>query len=205
MTKKLNLGNGQQIYCQFYSGDDVPSELSSSFSNVKRARDYYNSRHALLLALKETIPLPAPLSFEQLEIIDHRILAAFPQTKVSLSHTGPLAVAAASTAENILSLGIDIEKVDRQIKVGVEHYIAHPHDDHFESLKLWVIKEACFKAIAPLVDKHRHTPLVLKDIWVKQGYFGLDLELDIVGYFQIDIEQYNENQLFLAVAWVFQT
>ncbi len=203
MTKKNNLGNGPIRYCQFYLGDDCPPHLLSQFPSAKRARDFYNSRQALLKALKLLDRNFKTLEYNQLDIIGHRHLVGHPTTLVSLSHTGNCSAGLVSNDQSIQSIGIDIEKTTRMVRPGVENYIGHPHDQKMSLLELWVAKEACFKAASPIWQTERAAPLVLKDFWVRDSSFGLDHQETPIGHFSLNIERYLDDEFWIAHAWIY--
>lgn len=124
----------------------------------KRLREYAASRQALA----EVCHLQ---SYEELEILNHLHLLRDPEIKVSLSHTRGLACAAASRA--VTSLGIDLEFKDREFNSQVAKFFLLQDDIELPLLQLWGIKEAAFKAIAPLnLHQGIKEVLVLKDLTV---------------------------------------
>lgn len=46
-----------------------------------------------------------------------------------------------------LSVGIDIESLERQVKEAIAKRIAHPSDAKLRNLELWCLKEAVFKCL----------------------------------------------------------
>ena len=154
-----------------------------------------SSRGALVTCLQEaglTIT-----SFDQLEITNHHYLTLFKNFKVSLSHHKKMGAAITSNDPKVLSIGIDIEDQNREVKEGTTKYFHHPKDD-FETpyLKKWVAKEAIFKAVFPLWNNER--PLVLTDFWISKNTFGTsDQELG-------KIEWFLEKELLGAKAFLFK-
>ena len=160
-------------------------------------RNYYNSRKALLSILKEF----GPWTMHDLEIKRHLHLIRDPKIKVSLSHTKQYGAAACSNAPDILSVGIDLELSNRQMKDGSEKYFVNDMDPKEDSLKLWVKKEAAFKALSPLVKK-KYPNLLLKQIWVTDDSFGIYPQKKVLGSLKLEIiEEFNE-KFYKATSWI---
>lgn len=152
-----------------------------------------SSRGALKLCLEE-IGLNIKNHIE-LEVTNHHYLKYFENINVSLSHHKKMGAAIISNDPKIISIGIDIEDKNREVKEGTTKYFHHPKDD-FERpfIKKWVAKEAIFKAIFP-VWKNKKT-LVLTDFWIVKNSFGIDEK--ILG----EIEWFREANLLGANAFL---
>lgn len=171
------------MICDFYTNNQVD----------KKQRNFYISRHAILKALNRE-----DLDINDLDIVNHSYLKRFPSILVSLSHTKDYAVALIhdnnSEKTKLKSIGVDFELSNREVKADVLKYIGHIKDSEYSPLELWVIKEACFKALSPIYGTE-----LMKEIWINNGEFGLkeskigDFEYSLVNKF---------NQTFLiAKAW----
>ena len=151
--------NIQVAYCQ--EGDER-KEFLECYSEQKAQGyprsfgEYYSSRLALrrcLLAEKIS------LSPKALEIVNYHHLNFYPSCLVSLSHArleDSLCVAAAILGKDsdYCSLGVDIEWGKRSLPLGLLRRILHPEDTpSLGSLELWMMKEAAYKALWPLVEE----------------------------------------------------
>lgn len=202
MANFLEFSNDVLLSWHFYQGEAAPAPWIDQFPSPSRARDFYNSRMALLHGLQESEPIFNELTIDKLEIENHTHLKDFPEYKVSLSHSRNTGAAIFTKDSSIRSVGIDIELISRPIKAGIEHYLEHPLDLPHSPLQLWVIKEACFKAAAPFYQQRKSGPLVLKDFWVKEDCFGLFEEQEIIGRFALNIEQHFDDEFWVAKAWL---
>ena len=151
--------NIQLAYCQEM---DDRREFLACYSEEKAHgyrrsfEEYYSSRLALrrcLLAEKISLRPKA------LEIVNYHHLSSHPHCVVSLSHTRLknslcVAVAALGKDSDYCSLGVDIEWGKRSLPLGPLRRILHPEDTpYLGSLELWVMKEAAYKALWPLVEE----------------------------------------------------
>jgi phosphopantetheinyl transferase (holo-ACP synthase) len=125
---------------------------------------------------------------------------------VSLSHTSPNLAAAVVGEKSIFqSVGIDLEKSGRQMKINSGHHFLNESDDpelHNELLKGWCKKEAAFKAWSPFWDQEKEgKPLVLKDLDIRGKHFykrGSKIEL---GFVELIETNYLDIDLYLTLAW----
>lgn len=141
------------------------------------------------------------IEYKDLEIVDYLYLKKAPQYKVSISHTEEFGAAAASDSEDILSVGIDIELQQRSMRAGSEKYFVNEQDMETSSLKLWVLKEAAFKALSPLV-KNEFPHLLLKNIWIRGNHFGICPSDKILGDIRLEkVNQYGKD-FYQALAWI---
>lgn len=161
----MNLNN---IQVEFVSKDKIEVEgfnftkmfqILNMTDTPKRRDSYAMSRLALLNSLK---PLKVHTSLDNLILIENSQIYSHPHITASVSHTNDIAVGATSLKSNNLSLGVDIERSDRQIKDGADKYFCNDRDsfDKYSLLEKWVIKEACYKAFSNLLNKD----FLLKDI-----------------------------------------
>ncbi len=144
---------------------------------------------------------------QELEIINHHYVVNFPFTLVSIAHTTDIGIAAICPLEENFAIGVDIEKSDRPIKSDLKKYFLNQSDDLCLSpLEIWCLKEASFKALAPVykrleIEQH----LTLKKIVIhnankasvinKNGH-NIKLELNLTH------EKINESNYLIALAWI---
>lgn len=129
---------------------------------------FYNSRMALKTLLEghghNIAELKVDLALENFQNLIH-----FPEYLTSLSHTRGAGAAVLAHKNNFLSLGIDIEWSDRIFKPEAQRFFRNPLDSPYEnSLELWTMKEAAFKALSPLGHSG---VLVLSKIIIQEGNF----------------------------------
>jgi phosphopantetheinyl transferase (holo-ACP synthase) len=109
-----------------------------------RIRGFLLSREALRLAFFERginlqIPELQLLNFNQLIDENNYIL--------SLSHTKEWGAAVIADKSRYRSIGIDIEKTDREVKPEIFQRISHAQDFKTDSVRIWSLKEAIFKTL----------------------------------------------------------
>ncbi len=177
----------------------LPETFLKEYPSPTKAKNTYLSRKALagLLSKKynQDFPLDSPIDLEKLKILNHHNLLNFSDTLVSISHTKKVAAALIADIKKYQSVGIDIEFLSRKMNPKIQKFFRHNEDQEENSLKLWSKKEAAFKALHPLWKEEK--TFVLKDIWVKGNDFGLLIDKNIRGHFQIDIIK---NDLYVCVA-----
>lgn len=111
-----------------------------------RRRQWLTARHALRVAASRA-GLPSDTAAYD-----------FPHARVSLSHTGSVAVAAAvvGDVEGIVGVGIDLE-INRRVRLATARFFLGANEQawltsratrtmHAELLRLWTVKEALYKA-----------------------------------------------------------
>lgn len=163
---------------------------------------YYLSRKALCGAL-ETLEIIMPP--ESVEIEAHLHIKNHPDILVSLSHTKEHAIGLATRQEDgVCSVGVDLELRERKLTEGVEKFYYNDHDAielQNDPLLLWSLKEAAFKALSPFAHNFQDKVLVLKDIWINEGQFGLvsygNHNLGVVDY---SMELRNDDLLLISFA-----
>lgn len=145
-------------------------------------------------------------SSEDLTIIAHTYLEKYPEITASLSHTRKVGAALTSNREHSPSVGIDIEFCDRKVANGAEKYFIN-EDDGVEiwddTLLSWTLKEAAFKALSPYISKFNWPKiLVLKDIWIKEGLFGLRGNTEILGKVLSEIKKVEGQEIIVSFAFL---
>ncbi len=109
-----------------------------------RRRGFILSRSALLECLVNNGDSP---TINQLRIKDYSFLENYPRLTLSLSHTDGCGAAVVGQRNIFRSLGIDIERQNRDVKDSVIERIAHPMDESLRNIELWCLKEAVYKAL----------------------------------------------------------
>lgn len=184
----------------------IPLKFRDKFSNENRASQYYTSRLALQQCLEETYPHKDIQFPEGLEIFNHHYLTKIPDICVSLSHNKICSAAAIGSRKEYTSIGIDIEKSDRKFHPRLKKFFVNQHDylDKSQSLlELWCIKEAAFKALYPISRQFwPKTPLLLKDIFVKNHYFGIAETANIVGEIHLSYELFEGEEFIVSRAHI---
>ena len=130
-------------------------QIISSWSSSKRKAEFLAGReaaHKALRALNKAIDAPI--------LRGKRGDPLFPDGITgSISHTNDVAIAAVSKKENVLSVGIDIERKNRSIEFNPtrittkEEIYWNLSEEKPEFLKIFVAKEAAYKAIHSLIKK----------------------------------------------------
>ncbi|MCR9204509.1 MAG: hypothetical protein NXH75_08030, partial [Halobacteriovoraceae bacterium] len=131
MTNSFKCGNRTSMIMTkiTYSDDEsnLPFLPPKEFTPIRREH-WINSRKALTACLKDLRGIEISDS-SQLLIQDHHHLKAFPEILVSISHTrGAGAACAVQKSPHYLGIGIDIEHVDRVIKVAAKEKFLNPTD-----------------------------------------------------------------------------
>jgi phosphopantetheinyl transferase (holo-ACP synthase) len=177
----------------------LPNDFIENSPSKIKACNTFLSRYALVQLLQEE--LNQIITFEEykdlkkLEIENHLNLVHYPNYLVSISHTKNVATAIIANVKDYKSIGIDLEFSSRVINSKITKFYRHDNDIEDDDLLLWSKKEAAFKALFPLW-MHDKT-FVLKDIWVKDNEFGLLIDEEIKGHFQVDKAS---NDLLVCVA-----
>ena len=171
----------------------IPEHLHPNLSLQKKA-----ARLALYDALME---MGKKVKFEHMEIINHHYVVNVPGTLVSLSHTKDMAVAIIAKQGEIFSIGVDIERVDRPLKAELVSKFKNEKDDQtLSDLELWVLKEACFKALSPVYKRlHLKRTLILKDIIIKDKNHAIIVNQKNV-QIELELELNQQEQHYIAIA-----
>lgn len=171
----------------------LPFLPPEEFTAIRREH-WINSRKALAACLKDLRGTDLNHSSE-FSIQNHHHLKAFPEILVSISHTrGAGAACTVQKSSKYLGVGIDIEFVDRVIKVGAKEKFLNPTDQGETDLHLWTGKEACFKAASFFWNREK--TFILKDIQLSGENFEIDSLLRGKCEFNI------EGDYLCAIAWV---
>ncbi len=109
-----------------------------------RKQETILSRQALLDALEE---LGVKLQIQDLVLIDYSQITKLPEYTISLSHTKNCGAALVADKKTFKSVGIDIEPLERIVRPNVLQRVSHPRDLKLESIEIWCLKEAAFKAL----------------------------------------------------------
>jgi 4'-phosphopantetheinyl transferase EntD len=168
-----------------------PNTFPETFKNSKRNLAHHSARVALMqcLGIKD-------YNYERFEIVNHTYLKNWPDLKVSLSHTDNHAMACIN--DKVKSLGVDFEDKKRALTDQMYKYFLNPNDQkNIEPLKLWVIKEASFKAISPFVSAQEK--LVLGKISIKDGTFNYK---NFKGNFLVSETSIDDSEFFFAIAYL---
>jgi len=145
-------------------------------------------------------------SSENLTIIGHTYLENHPKITVSLSHSRKVGAAMLASRDKYPSVGIDLEFLDRKVANGAEKFFINEEDGvevWEDSLRTWTMKEAAFKALSPFIAKFNWPKvLVLKDIWIKEGAFGLLGSSDILGSVSSENRDLNGQEVIVSFAFL---
>ena len=180
----------------------IPPEILEQFKGRERACGFYTSRLALKTCLEEISPNTI-WSWDNLAVKNNLHLENHPEILVSLSHTKTVGAAVVAKSENIRSVGIDIEFIDRKINPETCKYFINENDTHPDNLLLtWTLKEAAFKAISPIKNNSGDRMLLLKDIWIGKNKFGLSGEHSPVGGLTHMIHTECRETFLIALAWI---
>jgi phosphopantetheinyl transferase (holo-ACP synthase) len=183
---------------------EKPEEWALSRKKYEAAAAQHQaSREALEFLLKD---YGHSVASHQIKLHQFSKVESVDELVVSLSHTSPnLAAAVAGKTEIFKSVGIDLEKSDRKMKINSGHHFLNEGDDpelHTDLLRGWCKKEAAFKAWAPFWDQdQKGKPLVLKDLDIRGKHFyksGSDVEL---GFVELIETEYLGQGLYLTLAW----
>lgn len=129
-------------------------------------------------------------------------IEGLPDWMVSLSHTKDTGAALIGNTGQYLSLGVDIEWADRPINEKISKFYVNALDGPAPGLDLWAQKEAAFKTMN-LIWSQLHKTLVLKDLWIKKGQFGVvHHPHQSIGFVRLMTYHLNKRPLFIAWAWI---
>lgn len=90
---------------------------------------------------------------------NHHELTHLAAWRFSLSHSKDVAAAWLMPANQVRSLGLDVELVGRKVPPQVKARLSHPQDEKLSDLALWGLKEAAYKALPSLAQQ---------DIWLNR-------------------------------------
>ncbi|MBF0361925.1 MAG: hypothetical protein HQK49_12990 [Oligoflexia bacterium] len=145
-----------------------------------RIREFWFSRMVILKLLQQEqtqqLEQPEqPIIFSDLNIVSNRSLKEFPNYLVSISHTTGMVVSGIANVNDIFAFGLDIERADRRFSENTERMFKNKFDDDkLELIKLWISKEAAYKALDPVIktiihadNPHFAETFDLKKIWIR--------------------------------------
>lgn len=114
---------------------------------------------------------------------------------ISLSHTPEWGAAVIGEAKNFISVGIDIEPLERIVKPMILERISHPDDLNLSPLSLWTLKEASFKATMN-TGKFEHS-VEFSSLKISEGKWT-HVPSQLQGEWKLEEQQ----GLIVALAWI---
>ncbi|MGZ3788620.1 MAG: 4'-phosphopantetheinyl transferase superfamily protein [Bacteriovorax sp.] len=160
---------------------------------------FINSREALRRLLEKRGHEILDLK-QDLELINYQHLKKFPEYLTSITHTRGAGASVLANKSDYLSLGIDIEWSDREMKPEAQRFFCHPEDSAVENkLKLWTMKEAAFKALSPLGHPG---VLVLSKIIIQNGSFFTREKPELKGHVDSFIMPIEDRNLVVSIAYI---
>jgi 4'-phosphopantetheinyl transferase EntD len=158
----------------------------------KRVKGFCLSREALKQCLSERgiqIAIPDLILETFAALKDQNSLT------ISLSHTPEWGAAIIGDAKDFISVGIDIEPLERIVKAPILERISHPDDLKLTPLKIWTLKEASFKAIMN-TGKFEHS-VEFSSIQIAEGCW-LHTTSQLSGEWRLE----EQNGMCIALAWL---
>lgn len=142
----------------------------------------------------------------QLELQNYHKVMDQKDYVASFSHTGPhFGAAALGHLSYCQSVGIDIERTDREMRVDSGHHFLNSADDeglHQDLLLAWCLKEASYKAYSPFWSEEiKGKPFVLKNLAVRGDRFYLGAETLPKGFIKREVVSHGGQNFFLTLAW----
>jgi phosphopantetheinyl transferase (holo-ACP synthase) len=142
-----------ELLSQLTLGENVHSD---------RLMSWCLSREALRICFEEN---GIYLNIKDLRVSGYSALRNVPQFTLSISHTKGLGAALIADKRLYRSVGIDIEREEREVKESIILRISHPKDFKLRKIELWCIKEAVFKAI--MNTGVLETAVEFSSIWIQ--------------------------------------
>jgi len=158
----------------------------------QRAHDFSLSRGALQLCLAKH---GLNLEIQDLLLEDFCMVRGQDFLTVSLSHSSDWGAAAVGPNREYVSVGIDIEPLNRNVKALILERISHPQDESLEALTIWSVKEASFKALMN-TKKFSH-PVEFSSIKISKNFWEHS-DSNTRGEWKTNEEQ----GLLVALAWI---
>jgi phosphopantetheinyl transferase (holo-ACP synthase) len=124
---------------------EVLNQSYPEATHPDRIQGFYSSRNALLDCLQRFHP---KASTTDLLLNDVRGLQNFPDMVVSLTHSTFAGAAAAAKRTEYISIGIDIEPIDRLVKESILARVTTTEDLKLSSIQIWCLKEAIYKCVS---------------------------------------------------------
>lgn len=157
-----------------------------------RRMGFIRSREALMQCFAEA---GHHLTIDQLEVESFSQLKNIREFKISLAHNPQWGAALIADSSQYLSIGIDIEERNREVKNTILERIGHPDDLKISPILNWAIKEAAFKA---LMNSHRfEKPIEFSSIQIMKNEF-LHQGSELGGKW----EQIPHESLIIVQAWI---
>jgi len=128
--------------------DELVELLKRSYpeaSHPSRIVGFYSSRNSLLSSLRKIYP---QASFKDLMLKEYRELTDYPDIVLSLSHTPLAGASVVALKKDYLSIGIDIESTNREIKESIIQRVTTENDLKLSSREIWCLKEAIYKCVS---------------------------------------------------------
>ncbi|MBA2404062.1 MAG: 4'-phosphopantetheinyl transferase superfamily protein [Bdellovibrionales bacterium] len=169
----------------------VLSELGENI-HPKRIHGFCLSREALKLCFADR---GIDLKVTDLKLKNFGAVKNQNSLTISLSHTPEFGAALIADKRKIISVGIDIEPVQRIVKPSILERISHPEDLKLEPLATWSLKEATFKAI--MNTGKFLLPVEFSSIKINH-HSWLHADSNLAGEWKLEQEQ----GLMVALAWI---
>ena len=177
--------------------DKIYTEIMGNF---QEAGNLYSVEHANCLLGFEKLLRKFNISIrshDDLEQNNYHHFKKFPHILTSQAHTRGVSISAIAFTDTYKSIGIDLEKSDRIIKDITHRFFFHAKDSEgfkSDTLKLWTMKEAIYKAVNPLTLDKKNT---LRDFYIDQDFnFFMEGRSEIFGKTKVE-EIVIENQNYL--------
>lgn len=164
----------------------LPSSIASA--SRERKAEWIAGRLAVQRALAKGGTEVSPMDFAG---GSHRQVRGHNEWRFSISHTRDWAFA--WVTRESACIGVDIEDLDRKISSGVEAKFRRGDDLSLDAIRLWSVKEACFKA----VPDSQQTELVVSKIVIGENRFMVP-ERNLRGHWYQD----TFGELVRSFAWV---
>lgn len=158
----------------------------------KRALGFCLAREALRECLST---LNIHLGVKDLVLKGHSEVQGVEEIQVSLTHSSDWGAAVLARSSEIISVGIDLEPLSREVKPLILARVSHPEDLDLSPLSIWTLKEAAFKAL--MNTKRFEHPLEFSSIKIGDQVWS-QKESGISGEWKLIHE---EGQL-VALAWI---
>lgn len=156
----------------------LPNELAHAMPT--RKTEWLVSRMALQTAFAQA---GEQVAIHELREASTKSLGRLPELTFSISHTDEVALVwlAKSPAPRSLSIGVDIERANREISHALKRRLRNSGDiQNLSAIALWSAKEAAFKALSSPSQRH----LVLSEIVISQNRFTLLSDTTVNGFWR---------------------
>ena len=170
----------------------LTTDLVGANIHPDRARGFALSRQALRECLEG---YGLTLDIQDLILENYHQLKGHDSLTLSLSHTPFWGAAVIADKKTYVSVGIDIEPIDRPVKKPILERISHPKDINLNGIELWSLKEASFKALMNTGKFDR--PVEFSSLQISQNTWTHS-PTKIQG----EWEKIQENGVIVAKAWI---